>query len=58
MRVEKGIFEEEGIKHNGKVYIQTKDSCLPQVLSLSALAKKYTNVADAPVLFTIKWEPG
>ncbi|MGN6211854.1 hypothetical protein [Parafilimonas sp.] len=43
----------DGIEYSGQVYITTKKGYEPQLISLTDLKNKYTNLKNKPAVFTI-----
>jgi len=53
LSVVKKEFLIDSIKYNGQIHIFTKKSYRPKIISLTALKKKYTNLGNKSVVFTI-----
>jgi hypothetical protein len=56
VNIVKGSLQVGDVKYYGQVHIKTKSSYKPQIISLSDLKDKYTNLKSEPVLFTVDGE--
>jgi hypothetical protein len=56
MNVEKGEIEIDHIKYEGKIFIKTKNTYKPQIISLNNLKEKYLSSLIGPVIFQIENE--
>ena len=54
--VENGDFEIENVKYYGKLYIVTKPTYKPKLISLNALKSKYANLKGGSTIFEINDE--
>ena len=56
INVVKGNLQIENVMYYGQIYIKTKNSYIPKIISLTELKNKYTKLKSEPTIFMINGE--